>query len=264
MTETAEPEPGILLQSDEGPVRVLTLNRPERSNALSRQLYAQLSAALADAEADPAVRVIVITGAGRSFCAGVDMKEPVATAPQASGKRPSATAGHPIFELMVQMQTPIIAALNGHAMGGGLELALACDLRVGSTTARLGFPEARRGMGAAFATVVLPRIIPFALALEMLYTGAEIDAARATELGLLNRAVAPDQVLASAMDTARLIADNAPLSIRRMRANAWGTCGLPLVEALRLSLGPDPYTSEDRLEGARAFVERRPPVWRNR
>lgn len=264
MTEAGERGPGILLQSDEGRVRVLTLNRPERSNALNRQLFAQLLAALADADADPAVWVVVITGAGRSFCAGVDMKESAAAVPEPPGKRDAAAAGHPLFEAMVQMQTPIIAALNGHAMGGGMDLALACDLRIGSTTARLGFPEARRGMGAAFATVVLPRLIPFALALELLYTGTEIDAARATELGLLNRAVAADQVLASAMDTARQIAANAPLSVRRMRANAWGTYGVPLAAALHLNLGPDPYTSEDRLEGARAFVEHRPPVWRNR
>jgi enoyl-CoA hydratase/carnithine racemase len=231
------------------------MNRPERSNALSLELVARLREEIARAEADTAVRVLVITGAGRSFCAGADLKEMAEKGPTAFQES--------IAELLVTLETPVIAALNGHAVAGGLEMALASDLRVASAAAQLGLPEAKRGLGARFATVVLPRLVPMASALEMLYTGDSITAQRALEIGLVNRVVPPDEVYSTAMELAQAIAHNAPLSVRRMKANAWGSSGLPLAEALKLDLGPDPYNSVDAREGTAAFADGRPPSWRD-
>jgi enoyl-CoA hydratase len=253
-----------LLVRNEEHVRVFTLNRPERSNALSRGLIGALIDALIEADEDGAVWVLVLTGAGsRTFSAGADLKEmrekDVAGVPfRPPMKRPDRS----VFEVLQELDKPTIAAINGHAVAGGLELALACDLRIASTEAKIGMPEAKRGMGALYASVVLPRLVPPPIALELLFTGDYISAHEAERWGLVNHVVAPEQVMPEAMALAQKIAANAPLSVRKMKATVRAGLSLPVSAALRLEVGPDPYRSADRQEGIRAFAEKRAPEWR--
>ena len=142
------------------------------------------------------------------------------------------------------------------------ELALACDMRVGAEHALMGLPEAKRGKGAHFANVMLPRLIPSGIAYEMLYLGEYIGMEEARRWGLVNRVVPKGEALNEALSMAEAICENAPVTIRRMKETAVRANGLPMSVALRLNEGISPYTSEDRVEGVRAYVEKRKPVWR--
>ncbi len=258
--------PSELLISDRGHVRVLQLNRPERRNALSVGLTRALAEAALEADEDPEVRVIVLTGSGDgAFCAGADLKDMRANDQRGAHYRPPmARFERQVFEVVMDLKKPTIAALNGSAVAGGFELALACDLRVAHGEVKLGLPETKIGMGANFGSVVLPRVVPRAIALEMLYTGEYITAERGLALGLLNRLVASQEVLPEALRLAEAIAANAPISVRRVKAMALKGMELPIAAALRMDPGANPYLSEDRKEGIRARLEKRAPVWSNR
>ena len=259
---TAEPE---LVVTTDGHVRLLRLNRPDRRNAMTRSLMAAISAAVLDADEDPDVRVIVLTGTGdAAFCAGADLKE--MSGNDASGTRyrsPMNRVDRSVFEVVLEAKKPTIAALNGSAVAGGFELSLACDLRISHAAAQFGLPETKIGMGANFGSVLLPRRIAPGLALEMLYTGDYIDAAEAYRLGLLNRVVGRDEVLPHCLALAHKIAANAPISVRRVKAVALRGMDMPVAVALRQDPGVNPYLSDDRKEGIRARLEKRKPVWRN-
>jgi len=166
-----------------------------------------------------------------------------------------------VFETVLETYKPTIAALNGHAFGGGLELALACDLRIAANHVKLCLPEARRGMGANFASVLLPRMIPRGIAMQMLYTAEPVTIEEALHWGLLNKVV-PSAQLAQTVETfARGLLKNAPLTLQRYKHMTVKGWELPVASALRLDAGPNPYLSTDRAEGVRAFVEKREPRW---
>jgi enoyl-CoA hydratase len=249
-----------------GHVRRVTMHRPDSMNALSPTLQSGLIEEFLLFGEDPELRVLVLTASGtRAFCPGFDLKQ--AGARDQANQRfrgPMKQAQRLLFEVIGETQKPTIAALNGVAIGAGLEMALACDLRLAAEGARVGLPEARIGMGAVYGSVVLPRHIPLGIALEMMYTGDYITAEQAAVWGLVNHVYAADQLAAAAMTLAARIAANAPITVRRMKEMAFKGLTLPISAALRLDVGPDPYGAQDRIEGIRAFLEKRPPQWTGR
>jgi enoyl-CoA hydratase len=244
----------------------ITLARPQRANALSRDVMAAMVECLERAANDSRVRVVEITGAGSVFCAGADLKE-VASGTEHSrlGPVPMRGVHRNVLEALLEMPVPTLALVNGPAVAGGCELALACDLRIASENAFFQLPEAKRGLAANFATAVLADIVPRGIAAEWLFTGRRVGVDVALRWGLVNRVASAADLAAAAAELVGDIAGNAPLSLRRMKEMMVKSTGLPVPVALRLgTLGPSPYLSADRFEGAAAFFEKRPPNWEGR
>ncbi|MEZ0075332.1 crotonase/enoyl-CoA hydratase family protein [Planotetraspora sp. GP83] len=250
-----------------GHVALITLNRPSALNAVNAALSTAVGAAMETLEKDPDLRVGVITGAGRAFCAGADLKEIAAG-------RSTAADGHPEwgFAGLIKrfVSKPIIAAVNGFALGGGTEIVLACDLVVASEQATFGLPEVKRGLMAAGGGLIrMPRQIPFKIAVELALTGDPISAETARQLGLVNRVVAAERTVAAAIELAEAIAANAPLSVvatKRMlyRNSEYGSDLDPRLWELNDDEMSALVTSADAAEGTRAFAEKRLPGWTGR
>jgi enoyl-CoA hydratase len=243
-------------------VLVLTLNRPEVRNAVDRPLAEAMAAALDELDADGDLRVGVITGAGKGFCAGMDLKAFAET-----GVRP--WAGDRGFAGIVRRSAdkPLIAAVEGFAVAGGLEIALACDLIVAARGAKLGVPEAKRSLVAAGGALRrLPRRLPFGVAVELVLTGDPITAERGHELGLVNRLAEPGAALEDALSLAATIAGNGPLGLvaaKTILQRQWSWSDEDFWDR-QAEIADPVMASEDAREGARAFAEKREPRWQGR
>ena len=266
------PAPAVLTELS-GHVLVVTLNRPESRNSVNAELTQGLGDALERAEKDVEIRVVVLTGAGdQTFCAGADLKAlSRGEALNPPGTKQWGFAGfvtHPISK-------PVIAAVNGTALGGGTELVLASDLVVAAESARFGLPEVRRGlMAAAGGLIRLPEQLPRKVAMHLILTGEPIDAATALRWGLVNEVVPDGQVMDAAMDLAHVVAANAPLAVQASKRIALGLFGESAGEGQLAheragwQANNDEMTalfsSEDAMEGPAAFAEKRTPVWKAR
>lgn len=253
----------VLQIEDVGAVRVLTLNRPDKRNALNRELNDALVDALVEADHDPGVFVIAITGSGTSFCSGADLADARKLADE--GKPfygPLHNNRRSLFEVMIDTRKPTLAMVNGPAVAGGFELALSCDLRVAASSAFFAVPEALRGRGAHYASVALPTLVPPAIAMEWLYTGRRVSLDEAERWGLVNRTFEDAEFRDAALEFATEITKSAPLSLQRLKLTFRKSQGLTPHSAIRLDIGPDVYISEDQKEGARAFLEKREPRWK--
>ena len=258
---THEPD---LVTETRGAVRVLRLNRPEARNALNGALMDQLAFAFDAAEADPEVGCVVLTGTGdRAFCSGMDL---AAFAAGDASARPSPEAMASFRRLLDGgVDIPVVAAVNATAVAGGFELLLGCDLVVASAAARFGLPEVKRGLFPGGPGAFLSTRIPLAIALELTLTGDPVDAARAAELGLVNRVVAPEDVLEVALALAGRIAANGPLAVKATKQVVRRAADdMAEARALQADWQPVVFGSEDAQEGATAFVERRDPIWKGR
>ncbi|MCC4620052.1 enoyl-CoA hydratase/isomerase family protein [Xanthomonas cassavae CFBP 4642] len=256
----------VILIADHASVRTITVNRPDKLNALNCDTMLALDQAFADAAKADDVRVVVLTGAGpKSFVAGADIAE--MSGLSAMEGRDFSLVGQQLMRRIERMPKPVIAMVNGFALGGGLELAMACHLRIAASTARLGQPEINLGLIPGFGgTQRLLRLTGRAAALELCLLGHPIDAARALQLGLVNRVVEPDALQQETQAVAQRLADSAPLAVRGILDAVvfGGECGLE--EGLQLETAEFAllFASEDMREGTRAFLDKRPAQFRNR
>ena len=253
-------EDPVLIEEDGG-VLTITLNRPQARNAVNQAVAEGVAAALDALDARDDLRIGIVTGAGGTFCAGMDLKAFV------TGERP--WVGDRGFAGIAQRsaEKPLIAAVEGYALAGGFEVALACDLIVAASDARFGIPEVKRGLVAAAGGLIrLPKRIPYHLAMELALTGDPVEAPRAAEMGIVNRVTEPGQALAAARELASHIVRNAPLALAAskqivQRAGEWTE-----EEAWHRSgeIGGPVFGSADAQEGAKAFAEKREPAWQGR
>jgi enoyl-CoA hydratase len=254
------PETDVLQLTRHDNVLVLTLNRPDQRNALNVELRTALRDALDRFDLDDSLRCAVLTGSGTAFCAGGDLKEMADTQMAVPPENSFVMLGS-----KGRLGKPLIAAVNGYAMAGGFLLAQDCDLAIASEEATFAISEVKRGRGAPWAVPLLS-MVPRRVMMELLLTGDPIDARRAYEVGLVNRVVPDDSLLESALDMARTIADNAPLSVWASKQSVEVATEVGQSDALRAAhqIFYRVYTSQDAAEGPRAFAERRKPVWTGR
>jgi enoyl-CoA hydratase len=250
-----------VLSERRGRVLLITINRPDQRNAVNAAVSHGIAAALDELDADPGLSVGVLTGAGKGFCAGMDLKAFVA------GERPHVEGRGFAGITQRSAEKPLIAAIEGFAVAGGLEVALACDLIVAARGARLGIPEVKRSLVAAGGALLrLPRTMPRNAAMELALTGEPIEAERAYELGLVNRLAEPTQALEVALQLAEKIAANGPLALaatKRVMVESADWSDAEFFDRQRPIIDPV-FASEDAREGATAFSERRDPVWKGR
>jgi len=254
-------EPPAVLTERRGRVFVITLNRPDQRNAVNAALAQGLAAALDELDGASESSIGIITGAGKGFCAGMDLKAFVAgESPRVQGRGFAGITRRAAAK-------PLIAAIEGFAVAGGLEVALACDLIVAARGTRLGIPEVKRSLVAAGGGLLrLPRMLPRNIAMELALTGEPMLAERGYELGLVNRLTEAGGTLEGALELADLIAENAPLALAASKRILQESVDWPDTEFFdrQEEIVAPVMHSEDAREGATAFAEKRPPIWKGR
>jgi methylglutaconyl-CoA hydratase len=258
------PTPDLVLYEARPPAVLLTINRPDRRNALSRGLIAALTAAFARARDDPAARCVILTGAGSVFCAGMDLaelQESLAAPSEASPVWDDALRLATLYDLIYTLPKPTVAAVNGAAVAGGAGLVTVCDLALAAPEAKLGYPEVRRGLVAAMVMPHLLRHVGERTARYLLLTGDLIDSAEAVRCGLVNAVAPADQLLDRAAAWTRSLAEGGPLALARTKEllQTFSKQAVSLEEAARASAAP--RLTEECRQGLEAFFARRPAPW---
>ena len=258
-----------VLYDADGPVSIITLNRPHRLNAMTSGLQRDLVAALEAAASSRQCRAVILTGQGRAFCAGEDLYEGVMAreSVDAGQVRRDALEIQKITRVIRELSQPVIGAINGYALGGGCEIAISCDILLAADTAQFGFPETGLGLGVTGGvTHLLPRIIGLPRTKELILSGRFFDATEAERLGLVSRVVPRDHLLTEARQLAETLAQKAPLAVASMKAAIDHGSQSDLSTALQIEIEAAVSLSltQDAAEGPRAFREKRPPVYQGR
>jgi enoyl-CoA hydratase/carnithine racemase len=251
----------------DGQIATITIDRPEAMNAMDRDTSRQLAEAFQDFDQDAHLRVAILTGAGdKAFSAGADLKKMYGRAEDGDIREIWDAERQWRLGQRLQVWKPIIAAINGYCLAGGLELALGCDIRLASETASFGCPEVRWGILHGYGALRLPKTMPLSAAMELLLTGERITAEEAFRLGIVSRVVLPAELMPTARRLAEKICANGPLAVRVTKELAWRGLEMSLDEGLRLyaALGALVRASEDAREGPRAFAEKRQPLFKGR
>ena len=256
-----------IIYVEEDNIALVTLNRPEMLNALNSKLAEELEQVAGEIGADDSIRVMIITGAGRAFSAGADIQELMSPGESFIGSQ--LVKGKPLtfFNRIEDLDKPVIGAINGLAIGGGCELALACDLRIASAEAKFGFGEIKIGLiPAGGGTVRSPRMIGIAKAKEMLFFGDPINADEAYRIGLVNKVVPLELLLDEAKKWAKTLAQRPPLALKAAKSCVNVGMQMPLLAALNFEVKEQAilFNTEDKNEGMRAFLEKRLPVFKGK
>ena len=254
-----------ILYEKQGNIVTMTLNRPDSLNAINRLLRQELGDALVEFDNDPEAYVAIITGAGRAFCSGRDLKERADDNAQGIKAEASNSMTKETPFMWPHTWKPMIAAVNGFALAGGWSIAQMCDLRIASEEAKLGISETKWSLLPPFGTI-LPKMIPLSAVLELVFTAQPVSAQRAYEMGFLNRVVAPDQVMPEAMKLAEQIAENAPLAVQYFKELAYKGQNMTTEDICQMTyqMYDKLLATEDSKEGPRAFAEKRKPQWQGR
>jgi enoyl-CoA hydratase len=257
-----------VIYEKKGNVGILTLNRPDKLNAVNPQLAKEVEEVIDEVENDDEVRVLIIAGSGRAFCVGADIREPrpeVNLLRKINVRRNFSGMGYRFYQKVEDLGKPVIAAIHGHCLGGGLELAMSCDLRIAAENAQIGDQHSRIGfIGGAGSTQRLPRLVGITRAKEMIFTGLPIDAQEAYRIGLVNKVVPPESLMGEAIGMAQILVDRPPIILKLTKMCINDGMKMDLLTALEYE--QKCFTimgfSEDSKEAARAFAEKRKPQFK--